>query len=160
MAISKTAERARELAQPLVKELGLSLWDVTFEKEGANWYLKVLIDKPEGLSMDDCEAFARPFNLILDEEDFIPQAYIFEAGSPGINRKLNRPEHFEISMGKEVQVRTIRPHLDTNLRDFQGVLVAALEDGSFTIRQETEGGELTFNKNEVSYVQWFSPDLI
>lgn len=157
MAISKTAERARELAQPLVEELGLTLWDVVFEKEGATWYLKVLIDKEGGLSMDDCEAFARPFNLILDEEDFIPQAYVFEAGSPGINRKLNRPEHFVQSIGKEVEVRTIRPDPVTKLRDYRGILAQAAEDGSFTLEQEQ--GRVSFAKGEVSYVQWFSADL-
>ena len=64
-----TVQTVRELAQPLADELGFFLWDVRFEKEGATWYLKVLIDKDGGIDMDDCEAFTRPFNKILDEAD-------------------------------------------------------------------------------------------
>ena len=79
-----TVDRITELAQPLADELGLFLWDVRFEKEGATWYLRVLIDKDGGVTMEDCENFTRPFNKILDEEDPISQSYVFECGSPGL----------------------------------------------------------------------------
>jgi ribosome maturation factor RimP len=72
-----TADLVAELAQPLADELGLFLWDVRFEKEGATWYLRVLIDKDGGGTMEDCENFTRPFNKILDEADPIPQSYVF-----------------------------------------------------------------------------------
>jgi len=104
-----TVERITELAQPLADELGLFLWDVRFEKEGATWYLRVLIDKDGGVTMDDCEAFTRPFNKILDDVDPIPQSYVFECGSPGLGRELRKPEHFEVCIGDVVRVRLIRP---------------------------------------------------
>lgn len=110
MANNKTtADIASELAEPLAKELGLDIWDVVFEKEGASWYLRVFIEKDGGVSMDDCEAFSRPFNSILDEKDFIEQSYIFEVGSPGIGRILRKPQHFEKYIGYGVRVRLIRP---------------------------------------------------
>lgn len=96
------------LAKPLAEELGLILWDVVFEKEGASWYLRVYIDKQGGVGLSDCETFSRPFNKILDETDLIEQSYIFEVGSVGIARELKRPEHFEQFIGYPVRVRLIR----------------------------------------------------
>ena len=77
MEVKKTTvEKVRELAQPIADELGFFLWDVRFEKEGATWYLRVLIDKDGGIDMDDCEAFTRPMNKVLDEADPIAQSYV------------------------------------------------------------------------------------
>ena len=70
-----TVKRIAELAKPLCDELGLELWDVKFEKEGATWYLRVFIDKDGGINIDDCESFSRPFNKLLDEVDPISQSY-------------------------------------------------------------------------------------
>ncbi len=110
MADNSTVAKVRELAEPLCEELGLFLWDVRFEKEGATWYLRIFIDKDGGIDLDDCEALHRPLNLLLDEKDPIPQNYIFEVGSCGLARTLNRPEHFEVCIGDEVRIRFIRPH--------------------------------------------------
>lgn len=110
MADNSTVAKVRALAEPLCDELGLFLWDVRFEKEGATWYLRVFIDKDGGINMDDCEALHRPLNLLLDEHDPIPQNYIFEVGSCGLARNLTRPEHFEVCIGDEVRIRFIRPH--------------------------------------------------
>lgn len=109
MADSATVKKVRELAEPLCDELGLFLWDVKFEKEGANWYLRVYIDKDGGVTVDDCEALNRPLDALLDEYDPIPQSYVFEVSSPGLARKLERPEHFEVCIGDEVRIRFIRP---------------------------------------------------
>ena len=109
MADGATVKKVRELAEPLCDELGLFLWDVKFEKEGANWYLRVYIDKDGGITLDDCEALHRPLDQILDETDPIPQSYVFEVCSPGLGRKLERPEHFEVCIGDEIKIRFIRP---------------------------------------------------
>lgn len=109
MADSKVCAVVRELAQPLCDELGLFLWDVRFEKEGATWYLRIIIDKDGGINVDDCEALHRPLNDLLDEVDPIPQQYVFEVSSPGLARELRRPEHFEVCIGDPVRVRFIRP---------------------------------------------------
>lgn len=105
---NNTVAKTYDLALPVAKELGLELWDVVFEKEGASWYLRVFIDKENGVEMDDCEAFTRIFNKILDDEDYIEQSYIFEVGSPGVGRLLRKPEHFEKYIGQEVRVHLIR----------------------------------------------------
>lgn len=109
MEKKNTAEKVRELAQPLCDELGLFLWDVRFEKEGATWYLKVFIDKDGGVSMYDCEALTRPLNKLLDETDPISQSYVLEVGSPGLGRELKRPEHFEACINDIIKIKLIRP---------------------------------------------------
>ena len=97
MEVKKTTvEKVRELAQPIADELGFFLWDVRFEKEGATWYLRVLIDKDGGTDMDDCEAFTRPMNKALDEADPISQSYVLECGSPGLGRELRRLGNFAL----------------------------------------------------------------
>ena len=92
----------RRLAEPVAQELGLTLWDVRFVKEGASWYLRFMIDKPEGVSIDDCVAMSRRMNPILDEADPIAHAYCMEVMSPGVERELTRPEHFAACAGMPV----------------------------------------------------------
>ena len=82
-------ELVRALAEPIAARLGYSLWDVRFVKEGAEWYLRIFIDKPEGIGIDDCVAMSRAVNDPLDELDPIEQAYCLEVCSPGMNRELN-----------------------------------------------------------------------
>lgn len=103
-----TVHRIAELAKPLCDELGLELWDVKFEKEGATWYLRVFIDKDGGINIDDCESFSRPFNKLLDETDPISQSYVFEVSGPGLGRELRKPEHFERFIGEKIRIRFIR----------------------------------------------------
>ena len=125
-----TVEKARQLAGPICDELGLFLWDVRFEKEGALWYLRIFIDRDEGVDMDTCENFSRRFNEVLDREDFIPQNYIFEAGSPGLGRKLTRPEHFEVCTGDEVRLKLFKAR--DGKKDRVGLLIEHTETG-FTL---------------------------
>lgn len=103
-----TVHRISELAKPLCDELGLDLWDVKFEKEGATWYLRVFIDKDGGINIEDCESFSRPFNKLLDETDPISQSYVFEVSGPGLGRELRKPEHFQKFIGEKVRIRFIR----------------------------------------------------
>lgn len=109
MAESVTVLKVRELCEPLCDELGLFLWDVRYEKEGATWYLRVFIDKDGGVDIDDCEALHRPLDKLLDEADPIPGPYVFEVSSPGLARELKRPEHFMACIGDPVKIRFIRP---------------------------------------------------
>lgn len=82
------AQRVWELAEPLAKDLGLSLWDVQFVKEGADWFLRLFIDKEGGVTIDDCVDMTHAVNPVLDREDPISQEYLLEVSSPGLERKL------------------------------------------------------------------------
>ncbi len=151
MEKKNTVEKVRELALPLCEEQGLFLWDVRFEKEGASWYLKIFIDRDGGVDMDTCEEFTREFNRIIDEADPISQSYVMEIGSPGLERELRRPEHFQVCIGDEVIVRTIRP-IDGE-REFIGILMS-YEKGSFVIAQSEDKADwLNFKTADCSFVK-------
>ena len=117
------AEAVRAIAKPIAESLGLELWDVRYVKEGADWFLRIFIDKPEGVGIDDCTAMSRAVDGPLDEMDPIQQAYCLEVCSPGINRQLVRPEHFEAFLGAPVRVKLIRP-----MEDGTKVLSGVLDD--------------------------------
>ena len=90
-----TAQRVEALVRPTVEGMGLRLWDVVFEKEGPDWYLRILIDRDGTMDTDTCAEVSHALDPILDEADPIDQSYYLEVGSPGLGRKLTRPEHYE-----------------------------------------------------------------
>ena len=105
-----TAARVTDMALPIAEELGLSLWDVCFEKEGANWYLRVFIDRSDrAVDINDCESMTRPLSKLLDDTDPIDMSYILEVGSVGSERILKKEEHYNKCMGEKAVVRLIRP---------------------------------------------------
>lgn len=106
---NNTVAAVTKIVKPIAEQLGLILWDVRFVKEGASWYLRVFIDKEGGVTLDDCEAMSRAINDPLDEADPIHQAYFLEVSSPGIERELTRPEHFDAMKGRDVSVNLYRP---------------------------------------------------
>ncbi len=158
MATSKkpnTVEIVTALAEPVVQEMGLQLWDVRFEKEGASWYLRLFIDKEGGVTINDCEDLSRKFDKILDEADPISQSYYFEVSSPGIGRDLVRPWHFEKYLGQQVEVKLIRPlqtEQGTNQREFIGTLTRC-DDQNVTVT--LDGQELSFAKKEAAYIRLY-----
>ncbi|MCD8212330.1 MAG: ribosome maturation factor RimP [Oscillospiraceae bacterium] len=107
--MSKVTETAAALAAPLAEAQGCTVWDVEYVKEAGTWYLRVFLDKEGGLSLDDCEAVSRPLSDQLDEADPTEGSYILEVGSPGLNRVLKKKEHFDASIGKQVEVHLYRP---------------------------------------------------
>ncbi len=147
---SRTVTVCRALAHPFADQLGLTLWDVRFVKEGATWYLRYLIDKDGGVSIDDCVALSRLINPVLDEADPIAQSYCLEVMSPGVERELTRPEHFEAYLGCAVTVRLIRPR--DGIREFAGILTAHTPDGTLTLADEN-GETRTFEKKDIALVR-------
>lgn len=146
MAAAKTTDRVWDLAAPVAETLGLSVWDVRFVKEGASWYLRIFIDKPDGIGIEDCEAMSRTIDPLLDEADFISHAYYLEVSSPGLGRELTRPEHYERFTGQEVRVRLIRPV--EGKKEYTGVLTNF--DGNISL--EIDGDKLTLEKGNISHV--------
>ncbi len=148
MENGRTVDVCRALAEPVAAELGLSLWDVRFEKEGAGWYLRYVIDKEGGVGIDDCAALSRRLSPLLDEADPIAQTYCLEVMSPGIERELIRPAHFEAYLDWPVVVSLIRPQ--DGEREFAGYL-RRYGDGEIVIEEE-DGTLRTFRKKEVAHV--------
>ncbi len=146
MAGQNTAERVRAIVQAPIESLGLKLWDVRFVKEGAEWYLRVLIDSENGIGIDDCVEVSHLIDPMLDEYDPIDCSYCLEVSSPGLERELTRPEHFEACMGQNVTVRLVRP--EDGQKQFAGTLVAY--NGDVTVA--TPAGEKTFTKSQIAKI--------
>ena len=101
--------RVEAFLLPLMEENNFELVDVEYVKEAGTWYLRAYIDKPGGITVDDCEAVSRKFSDVLDEKDYIEDTYIFEVSSPGLGRPLKKDKDFQRSLGEEVEIRTYRP---------------------------------------------------
>ncbi len=139
-----------KLGKPIADRLGLDIWDVRVVKEGAAWYLRIFIDKENGVTIDDCEAFSMEIDPILDENNVIEQSYCLEVSSPGLERELTRDEHFEKYIGSDVMVRLIRP-MEGIGRELDGVLCACDKD---TIElADADDNRLTINKKDTVWIK-------
>ena len=142
-------QKTEELITPFVEDKGFELVDVEYVKEGGNWYLRAYIDKPGGITVDDCEVISRSLSDKLDEEDFIEGAYILEVSSPGLGRPLKKEKDFLRSIGEEVEIRTYRAV--EGQKEFKGILRAYDKE---TVTIETEGGEsLTLKRAEIALIR-------
>lgn len=145
----KTAAVVWDIAKPIAESLGLVLWDVKFLKEGTKWYLRITIDKADGVTIDDCVNMHHAIDKPLDEADPIEQSYNLQVQSPGIERELTRDFHFEAYLGEKVWVRLIKPY--EGVRDFKGVLLD-YDNDSVTISPDNET-EINIKKNEASFIK-------
>ena len=142
------ASVCRALAEPLAEQIGVSIWDVRFVKEGADWFLRVIIDKDDGVTINDCVDLTHLLNPVLDKADPIPQSYCLEVMSPGIERELTRPEHFDAYEGWPVTVTLFRPD-ESGQREFVGLL---LEHGDLLVIQDEDETTRTFSRKDVAAV--------
>lgn len=117
-----TVNKVYDISKPIAESLGLKIWDIVYEKEGSLYYLRVFIDSPAGISMDDCENMSRALSKALDEKDPVSESYILEVGSPGLGRTLRRPEHFEEFLDCPVRIRYIREK--DGIKEFIAVMTA------------------------------------
>ena len=115
-------QQTETLLMPIVTGFGFELVDVEYVKEAGTWYLRAYIDKPGGITVDDCENVSRAFSDILDEKDYIEDSYIFEVSSPGLGRPLKKEKDFQRNLGEEVELRTFRA-IDKQ-KEFAGILHA------------------------------------
>lgn len=142
-------KKTEELLAPVVEGFGFELVDVEYVKEAGTWYLRAYIDKPGGITVDDCEAVSRQFSDILDEKDYIEDTYIFEVSSPGLGRPLKKEKDFLRSLGEEVEIRTYRP-IDRQ-KEFTGILKAYDKD-TVTIVYEDDT-EQVFQKSDIALIR-------
>ena len=146
--MSRITERVIQIAEPVVREEGCSLWDVEYVREAGTWYLRVFIDKEGGVSIDDCERVSRRLDPVLDEEDPIAESYVFEVGSDGADRELKRPGDFEQFMGSEVDLRLYQPVDGSKL--YTGTL-CGYDNGRVSI--DCGGKGRSFDKSQLAQVR-------
>lgn len=148
--MAKVTEIAEALAAPIAAENGCEVWDVEYVKEAGSWYLRVYLDRPEGVTIDHCEAVSRALSDKLDEADPIKGSYILEVSSPGADRVLRKPEHFARFLGEKVEVKLYRP------RDGAKSLVGDLADyadGAVTLQTPRE--RVTIPKQDIAQVRLY-----
>ncbi|MCD7818276.1 MAG: ribosome maturation factor RimP [Lachnospiraceae bacterium] len=142
-------QKTETLLMPLLEQHQFELVDVEYVKEGGTWYLRIYMDKPGGITIDDCEVISRALSDLLDEHDFIEDAYILEVSSPGLGRPLRKDRDFERSIGKEVEIRTFRAL--NRQKEFLGIL---REYDKHTVTIETETGEtVQFARADIALIR-------
>lgn len=145
--------KAEKLILPVLEKYGCSLVDVEYVKEAGNWYLRYYIDKEGGVGILDCENVSRAVNPMLDEDDFVPDAYTLEVSSPGLGRALKKDRDFERNIGKEIEIRLFRAV------EGRKECVAVLDSyDKSTITVTDENGEFVIERKNLAlireYVDW------
>lgn len=98
-------ERIEQSIKPIIQQLGYQLYDVQYVKEGKDYFLRVFIDRPEGISLEDCEKVSNQINGVIDEKDEIKEQYFLEVSSTGIERMLRKDAHLKQAIGQEIEIR-------------------------------------------------------
>ncbi|MCI8956681.1 MAG: ribosome maturation factor RimP [Eubacterium sp.] len=141
--------KTEALLIPILEEKGYEMVDVEYVKEGSNWYLRAFVDKPGGITINDLESVSRRLSDLLDEKDFISDAYILEVSSPGLGRPLKKDRDFDRSIGEEIEVHLYRS-LNGN-KHYVGLLKSYDKD-TITIEDE-DGSEINLDRVNVSLVK-------
>lgn len=137
--------KTEALLQPLMEENNFELVDVEYVKEGGNYYLRAYIDKEGGITINDCELISRALSDILDETDFIPDAYILEVSSPGLGRQLKKDKDFKRSLGEEVEIKLYKPM--EKKKELIGLLEDFDADNLYVTTEESEEPLAVSRKN-------------
>ena len=132
MASGNIENKVEILLEPIIKNLGYDLYDVKYEKEGKDYYLRIIIDKPEGIDINDCENVNNNINDILDEADYIKEQYFLEVSSPGIERILRKSKHYNAQIGKEISVKLFKPI--EKKKEFIGIVENFNETDGITLK--------------------------
>ncbi len=103
--MSKIEDLVLKMAEPFARNEGVEIYDVEFKKEGKDWFLRVYLFSPDGITIENCEAVSRALSDELDREDPIDQSYYLEVSSPGIDRVLSKDKHFESALGEKIDVK-------------------------------------------------------
>jgi ribosome maturation factor RimP len=129
------AKELEALLNPVIEQEGGELVDLQWRREGHQWVLRLFLDKPKGITLDDCAYFSDRVSATLDEGDKIPQSYVLEVSSPGLDRVIKKDKDFERFAGKPVKMRLKLP--ENGQRKFTGVL-QGLKDGKVSVQVDKD----------------------
>lgn len=146
--MAKIDEALEKLALPVCERHGVYIYNTEYKKEGSEYYLRLFIDKDGGVTIEDCENVSREISPMLDDLTFIKDAYIFEVSSPGIDRVLSKPWHYEKVMGEEIDIKLFAPIEGS--KEITAVL-KGYEDGKITV--EYNGKELEIEEKQAANVR-------
>jgi ribosome maturation factor RimP len=149
-----TLERIFGLVSPVLHDMSFELVDLEFKREGKNWLLRLFIDKPGGITLDDCVDVSREVGALLEVEDVIESSYRLEVSSPGLDRPLKKAQDYERFCGELVKIKT-HEKLDPDNRGYErktfvGKLLG-YEDGRVRILQaDKKGGEIILSLEDIA----------
>ncbi len=141
-------ERVEELIKPKIENLGYELYDVEYAKEGKNYFLRIFIDKKEGIDLNDCETVNNEIDALLDTADYMKQQYFLEVSSPGIERTLRKQKHLEQNLGAEVVVSLFQAI--NHQKQIEGILKQFDEN---TITIQTNEQDLVIERKSISHMK-------
>ena len=141
--------KTEQLLEPILQEAHFELVDVEFVKEAGTFYLRAFIDKEGGITINDCEMVSRRLSDLLDEKDFIPDAYILEVSSPGLGRQLKKEKDFKRSLGEEVEVKLYQAL--NKQKEFSGILESY--DKDTVVISEENGNSLTLERSNIAMIK-------
>lgn len=133
---SNIENKVEKLLETTINNIGYDLYDVLYVKEGKDYYLRIVIDKPEGIDIEDCEKVNNAINDMLDEADYIKDQYFLEVSSPGLERVLRKEKHFLAQIGNNIIVKLFKA-IDKQ-KEIQGTLKAYNENGIVLESDEKE----------------------
>ena len=145
MAENNVEKKTQELVGKIITDLGYELYDIAYLKEGKEYHLCIYIDKPEGISIEDCEKVNNEIDSLLDKADFIKDQYFLEVSSTGLEKNLRKKEHFLKQLGKKIQVKLFTKINNQNA--FEGLLKEYNDD---FIILDVENSEIKIEKNKIS----------
>lgn len=114
-------EKVENLVREPIENIGYDLYDVEYSKEGKDYFLRIFIDKEEGIDLNDCEKVNNAISDILDEANYIKEQYFLEVSSPGIERVIRKDKHLEQSIGEEINIKLFKKD-ENNLKEYKGIL--------------------------------------
>lgn len=148
MAKRKVEDIVYDIAKPVVDRHGFELVEVEYKKEGADWYLRVYLDKEGGITIDDCQSVSEVVSDLLDEADPIDHPYIFEVSSPGIDRPLKTERDYKKNLEKEVEVKLFTPL--EGKKAIEGILKGYTDD---KVQIEVEGNMVEIERNSIALIK-------
>ncbi len=134
--MAKIEEKVEQLVKDKIENIGFDLYDVEYAKEGPNYYLRIYIDSPKGINLNDCEKVSNEINDMLDEADYIKEQYYLEVSSAGVERVLRKDKHLEQNIGKKVEVKLFKKDTKGN-KEYIGKL-EKFDLETITIKTEEE----------------------
>ena len=146
--MQKIEDKVFDLINEPICNLNLSIYDIEYVKEGSGWFLRIYIDKDGTIDINDCENVSRLIDPMLDDANIIKSAYCLEVSSPGIERTLRKPEHFERYIDNEVEVSLFKPYEKQKV--LQGVLKSGDND---KVTISIGDNEITLNRKDISKVK-------
>ena len=146
--MAKIEEKVEQLVKDKIEKIGYDLYDVEYAKEGPNYYLRIYIDNPNGIDLNDCEKVSNEINDILDEADYIKEQYYLEVSSAGVERVLRKDKHLEQNIGKKVEIKLFRKDTNRN-KEYIGELI---EFDSETIIIKTEE-KIKIERNNIAQIK-------